>query len=576
MHGNKSRVPALSGLLTLLIIAGVVAVGAAASKADIASASMRAGTAQGSTAPTLPTFRLDPRLKVIAQTEKQPAQISVATPTATETFTSTGTATNTPTETTTPTSTATKTNTVTSTPEQPRLIISSVDVYKLDGNSKELNVVVWLVDQNDRYVTDASFVHIQATSAVGQTYSEILQNMGNGSYRLCGWGKFSGGAGNVLVEVLGRKTGYQDATGTTTNKTGSYCGVTPATTSTPTSTSTSTSTATETATETPTASETAAETSTPAYTATSTATATATGTHSATTTATATQTSTGISSSTSTEVPNSTSTPAAATTTTTATRTSTTEPSQTSPASATGTAVPPATSTACPVRFNDVHEGSTFYSYARCMACRGVISGYGCGAAGEPCPGSYLRPGANVTRGQISKMVAIAAELVEPVGVRKFEDVPEGSTFYLWIQQLANSGAIRGYPCGGTNPSTAAAEPCVGPGNRPYFRPNNITTRGQLSKIVSEAAGFTEDPGVQQFGDVPPDATFSVWVQRLYNRNVVSGYTCGGTNPATGTAEPCDASSRPYFHVNNNVTRGQASKIVAETHFPNCVTPARR
>src|SRR3712207_7358236 len=61
--------------------------------------------------------------------------------------------------------------------------------------------------------------------------------------------------------------------------------------------------------------------------------------------------------------------------------------------------------------------------------------------------------------------------------------------------------------------------------------------------------------------------------QRLSNRGVVSGYPCGGTNPATGAAEPCDASSRPYFRVNNNVTRGQTSKIVAETFFPNCVIP---
>jgi hypothetical protein len=29
----------------------------------------------------------------------------------------------------------------------------------------------------------------------------------------------------------------------------------------------------------------------------------------------------------------------------------------------------------------------------------------------------------------------------------------------------------------------------VGPGNRPYFRPNNPATRGQLAKIVTLAYG---------------------------------------------------------------------------------------
>ncbi|MDQ5825832.1 MAG: S-layer homology domain-containing protein [Chloroflexota bacterium] len=280
--------------------------------------------------------------------------------------------------------------------------------------------------------------------------------------------------------------------------------------------------------------------------------------------ATATPTSTRTSTSTSTRT-------STATSTATSALTSTATQSRTATSTSTPTGGVP-TATACAIQFNDVPNGSTFYTYVRCMACRGVISGYGCGAADEPCPGSYFRPGVNVTRGQISKMVALAAELDDPAGTRKFEDVPADSPFYLWIQQLANTGAIGGYPCGGTNPSTGAAEPCNAPANLAYFRPNNNTTRGQLTKIVSEAAGFNEDPGPQQFADVPGDAPFFVWVQRLSNRNVVSGYPCGGTNPATGAAEPCDASSRPYFRVNNNVTRGQTAKIVAETFFPNCQT----
>ena len=33
--------------------------------------------------------------------------------------------------------------------------------------------------------------------------------------------------------------------------------------------------------------------------------------------------------------------------------------------------------------------------------------------------------------------------------------------------------------------------------NRPYFRPNNNVTRGQIAKVVSESAGLSEDPGEQ-------------------------------------------------------------------------------
>ena len=62
-----------------------------------------------------------------------------------------------------------------------------------------------------------------------------------------------------------------------------------------------------------------------------------------------------------------------------------------------------------------------------------------------------------------------------------FEDVPPGSTFYLWIERMSGRGIFAGYPCGGP------FEPCVAPANRPYFRPNNNATRGQMSKIAAEA-----------------------------------------------------------------------------------------
>ncbi|HEX9987406.1 MAG TPA: S-layer homology domain-containing protein, partial [Chloroflexia bacterium] len=61
-----------------------------------------------------------------------------------------------------------------------------------------------------------------------------------------------------------------------------------------------------------------------------------------------------------------------------------------------------------------------------------------------------------------------------------------------------------------------------------------------------------------------------VWIERLTSRGVMSGYPCG-----TMPSEPCGTSGKPYFRPNNNATRGQTSKIVANTFFPGCVTPSQ-
>ncbi|HYP19551.1 MAG TPA: S-layer homology domain-containing protein, partial [Chloroflexia bacterium] len=134
------------------------------------------------------------------------------------------------------------------------------------------------------------------------------------------------------------------------------------------------------------------------------------------------------------------------------------------------TSTPVATSTACSVQFSDVPNTNTFYANIRCLACRGIMGGYSDGT---------FRPNNNVTRGQLSKIVANSASFNEPVSGQTFEDVDPDSTFYEYIERMASRGIIGGYPCGGMG------EPC-GTGDRPYFRPNANATRGQISKIVSK------------------------------------------------------------------------------------------
>ncbi|HYP40888.1 MAG TPA: SBBP repeat-containing protein, partial [Chloroflexia bacterium] len=247
-----------------------------------------------------------------------------------------------------------------------------------------------------------------------------------------------------------------------------------------------------------------------------------------------------------------TATPSPSLTSTAAAGTATQTASASATSISTGTAASlTSTPTACAVEFTDVPPGSTFYPFVKCLACESVLRGYADGT---------FRPGNNVTRGQIAKAVSNAAGFNEPVTGRTFEDVPPSNTFYPFIERMSRLGVISGYPCGGEG------EAC-GEENRPYFRPNNNATRGQISKIVSNAVGFGEPAIGQIFEDVPQTNPFYEFIQRLARRGIMSGYPCGGEG------EPCGAGDRPYFRWGNNATRGQTAKIVSNTFFPNCQAP---
>jgi endoglucanase len=215
-------------------------------------------------------------------------------------------------------------------------------------------------------------------------------------------------------------------------------------------------------------------------------------------------------------------------------------------------------STTCTITFSDVDQNNPFYPFIRCLACRGIVSGYSDGT---------FRWGANVTRGQLSKIIAGAAAYADPIPTTQqtFEDVPPANAFWLFVERLAGHGAISGYQCGG------AGEPC-GVGNRPYFRWAANATRGQISKIDAIAASISDPiPTTQQtFEDAPTSNPFWLWIEQLAGRGVISGYGCGGAG------EPCvPPDNRPYFRSNATATRGQLSKIAANSFYPNCQTPQR-
>ncbi len=210
----------------------------------------------------------------------------------------------------------------------------------------------------------------------------------------------------------------------------------------------------------------------------------------------------------------------------------------------------------CVISFSDVDPSNPFYPFIHCLACRDIISGYSDGT---------FKPGNDITRSQIAKMVSNAAGFNEDPGPQLYEDVDPLHTFYAWINRLSMRGHMGGYQCG-----LVPEEPCISPDNRPYFRPFANATRGQLTKIVANASGTGGTPTGLFYTDVPDNNPFYIWVMRLTTLGVMSGYPCGGEG------EPCDDANRPYFRPFANVTRGQASKIVSNTFYPNCSTPLRR
>ncbi len=171
-----------------------------------------------------------------------------------------------------------------------------------------------------------------------------------------------------------------------------------------------------------------------------------------------------------------------------------------------------------PIDFTDVADGDYFYEAVTYLSCAGVVSGYA---------DNTFRPQNNTTRGQLSKIVVLAEGFpINTVGGPHFQDVPEDSPFFRWIETAYNHGLVSGYADG-------------------TFRPQNNVTRGQLCKIIVLAEQWPlVTPTDPTFVDVPEEDTFYPYVETAYDHNVISGYT------------------DKTFKAGNPATRGQIAKIV--------------
>ncbi len=190
---------------------------------------------------------------------------------------------------------------------------------------------------------------------------------------------------------------------------------------------------------------------------------------------------------------------------------------------------PTPTPTPCSINFTDVPPAYPFYQAIRYLYCHNVITGYG----------DTFQPGNTTTRGQLSKIVVLARGWTPQCPLTaNFSDVPTSSVFYCFVETAYSRGIISGYKCGGPG------EPCDG-SNRPYFRPGDDVSRGQLSKIVVGAMGWTIGcPLTSHFTDVGSDNIFYCFIETAYSHAIISGY------------------EDHTFQPNNSATRGQISKIV--------------
>ncbi len=205
-------------------------------------------------------------------------------------------------------------------------------------------------------------------------------------------------------------------------------------------------------------------------------------------------------------------------------------------ATATATASPTLTVTPTPCtvgRFSDVNSSDYFYAAVNYLVSRNVISGY------SDCT---FRPYNNTSRGQLAKIVALGFNLpayVPPLGGYTFADVLPSNVFFPQIEAANHAGIISGYDCG-TRPNELCDQ-----FNRRYFRPADLVTRGQLTKIVVGAAGWTlRNPVTPTFTDVAPNNVFYPFIETAVCHGIISGYN--------------DNTFRPV----NSATRGQVSKIV--------------
>lgn len=198
----------------------------------------------------------------------------------------------------------------------------------------------------------------------------------------------------------------------------------------------------------------------------------------------------------------------------------------------------------------------------------GAVTGYGnngdttCTTRNRPSP--CFIPEDPINRGQFSKILARTFGWVNPnPGVQHFQDAGPGTTFYNEIEAVRAYDGIGGYSCGGPN------EPCVAPGNLPYFRPAATVTRGQMAKFVANAAGMYNNTSgrTPTFLDVPDASSPTPNVFFDYIERLVMNVANGPFPPNVQTpycAHQVSATTQACFYPSNAAPRIDAAYYISK------------
>lgn len=152
-----------------------------------------------------------------------------------------------------------------------------------------------------------------------------------------------------------------------------------------------------------------------------------------------------------------------------------------------------------------------------------------------------------------------------------YTDVPFGHIFYESIKCLSCKNIVSGTD-GRFDPGAAATwaqaadwvskatNTTVNPGPTP----NAPITRGELARMISDAAGWTDTVSAS-FADVPAGHAQFNEIGRLQTHTGTRGFPCGAST------EPCaNGESTRYFRPDAAATRGQVAQFLQLAFFKEC------
>lgn len=179
----------------------------------------------------------------------------------------------------------------------------------------------------------------------------------------------------------------------------------------------------------------------------------------------------------------------------------------------------------CQAVFTDVGPDQNYYPFVNYLYCRGVIQGYEDGT---------FRPENPVTRGQLAKMVVGAFDLHserELPRVQHFSDVPPASPFFFYIEAAYSRGLISGYADGTFHPQELVTRGQLAKVVTIAASMRDPDFWQAASR--HEIPGGDGSEGA--FSDVPPGSPFYPYVETAAGHNAITGYNDGTYRPQTNT-----------------------------------------